>query len=64
MALMNKRTIVIRNLNMEPMFALDFYGEKAKMLTVVPGGGNIVAEALQKRGIDPKTVIFSLWDVR
>lgn len=59
----HKRSILIRDLHMRPLFVLDFYNEDAERLTWCHGGGNIVADALQARGINPRTVIFTIWDV-
>ncbi len=59
-----KASIIIRNLDMEPQFVLTFYGEDADRLSHIPGGGDMVAEALAQRGIDPSSVFFTLWDIQ
>lgn len=55
------QSILIRDLELQPLFILDFYGLSGE-LTVTPGGGNIVAAALEKRDIDPHSVSFNLFD--
>jgi hypothetical protein len=58
-----RASIVVRDLDMEPLFRLDFYGLSPRDLAAVPGGGDYVAAALERRGIDPHSVVFTLWDV-
>ena len=64
-----KAEIVIRDLYMKPLFILQIYGITGADLCVISedpqfNGGDIVAAALRKRGIDPDSVMFSLWDVK
>lgn len=61
---MKRASILIRDLDMRPLFVVDFYGLDRELTTVGPGmGGNIVAAALQRRGIDPHSVSFNVFDV-
>lgn len=41
------------------LFTLAFYNRRASEFMVIPGGGNEIAAALQRRGIDPTSVIFT-----
>jgi hypothetical protein len=60
--LTTRSSILIRDLDMEPLFVMEFYGISERELRIIPGGGNIVARALERRGIDPHSVIFTFWD--
>jgi hypothetical protein len=65
-----KSEILIRDLAMRPLFVMTFWGLTRNDLCFVsmekgaPSGGEIVAAALRRKGIDPDKVIFTLWDVR
>jgi hypothetical protein len=56
-------SILIRDLDFNPLFRMYFYGLDAHDLCTVPGGGNYVETALKRRGIDPDSVMFTVWDV-
>lgn len=61
--------ILIRDLDMKPLFVLQLWGLEGKDLCVIAedpqfNGGDIVAAALRRRGIDPESVVFTLWDVK
>lgn len=58
-----KGSILIRDHDMNPLFVLDIWGCTSRDLCMCPGGGNIVADALRRRGIDPESVFFAIWDV-
>ena len=60
--LRQRSRILIRNLDMEPLFVMEFYGITHRELCMIPGGGNIVAAALERRGLDPHSFIFTFWD--
>lgn len=61
-------SILIRNLDGEPLFRMIFYGLGMRDLCIISedpsqNGGSIVAAALERRGIDPGSVMFAIWDV-
>jgi hypothetical protein len=62
--LTTRSRILICNLDMEPLFVMEFYGITQRELRTIPGGGDIVARALERRGIDPHSVTFTLWDTQ
>ena len=62
--------ILIRDRQMKPLFVMQFWGlTRSELCTIpmdedTPSGGEIVAAALRRRGVDPTSVHFTLWDVR
>jgi hypothetical protein len=70
-----RRGILVRDLDMRPLFVIDFYGIDVELSSIVfskgvsaygeagMSGGDYVAAALRRRGIDPESVFFTIWDV-
>jgi len=54
--------MVVRDRDMRELFVVTLYGVSFGELCTVPGGGNIVAAALARRGLDPGDFMFTLWD--
>lgn len=67
-----KRTeILVRDLDMKPLFTMMFYGDRAADLMVIMDGpstvavgGQMVRNALKRRGLDPDQFVFSLFDCK
>jgi hypothetical protein len=59
-----RASIVICDMNEVPWFLLTIYGATTEDLCTVPGGGNIVAAALKRRGLNMmQDCIASIFDV-
>lgn len=59
-------SILIWDLNMHPLFVFYFYGVTKEELCTIGedySGGDIVAAALRRRGLDPADYQFTIWDV-